>query len=76
MSCRTIRNISLFAAVTFFALAIRELAMDYAEVFFADVGAVLSGTRVHFICPCCGRTERRLAVLPEGLRCGPCGGVT
>jgi hypothetical protein len=34
------------------------------------------GTRVHFICPCCGRTKRRLAVLPEGLRCGRCGRVT
>lgn len=34
------------------------------------------GTRAYFICPSCGRTTLRLAVLSEGLRCGPCGGVT
>lgn len=34
------------------------------------------GTRTYFMCPCCGRTTLRLAVLQEGLRCGLCGGVT
>ena len=34
------------------------------------------GTRAYFICPCCARTTLRLAVLIEGLRCGPCGRVT
>lgn len=34
------------------------------------------GTRAYFICPCCGRTTLRLAVLQEGLRCGRCGRVT
>ena len=34
------------------------------------------GTRAYFICPCCRRHILRLAVLPEGLRCGQCGRVT
>lgn len=34
------------------------------------------GARAYFMCPCCGRTTLRLAVLPEGLRCGRCGRVT
>jgi hypothetical protein len=34
------------------------------------------GWRTYFICSCCGRTTLRLAVLPEGLRCGACGRVT
>jgi len=34
------------------------------------------GTRVYFRCPCCARRTLRLAVLPEGLRCGGCGRVT
>ena len=34
------------------------------------------GKRVYFICPCCGGRVLRLAVLPEGLRCGTCGRVT
>ena len=34
------------------------------------------GIRAYFKCPCCERTTLRLAVLPEGLRCGKCGGVT
>jgi ribosomal protein S27AE len=34
------------------------------------------GTRPHFICPDCGRSTRRLAILADGLRCGRCGGVT
>jgi hypothetical protein len=34
------------------------------------------GWRTYFICPCCGRGTLRLAVLPEGLRCGTCGRVT
>lgn len=34
------------------------------------------GTRPHFLCPDCGRSTRRLAILADGLRCGPCGGVT
>ena len=36
----------------------------------------LGGKRTYFICPCCLRRVSRLAVLPEGLRCGPCGQVT
>ena len=36
----------------------------------------LGGNRTYFICPCCLRRVLRLAVLPEGLRCGPCGRVT
>ena len=28
------------------------------------------GSRAYFICPCCLRRVLRLAVLPEGLRCG------
>ena len=34
------------------------------------------GRRAFFICPSCGRRALRLAVFPEGLRCGPCGRVT
>ena len=34
------------------------------------------GKRTYFICPCCLRRVSRLAVLPEGLRCGTCGRVT
>jgi hypothetical protein len=34
------------------------------------------GDRIYFRCPCCGRRTLRLAVLPEGLRCGACGRVT
>ena len=34
------------------------------------------GWRRYFICPCCGGRVLRLAVLPEGLRCGSCGRVT
>jgi hypothetical protein len=34
------------------------------------------GTRAYFIAPCCGRRTLRLAVLPQGLRCGACGRVT
>ena len=30
------------------------------------------GWRTFFICPSCGRRTLRLAVLPEGLLCGPC----
>lgn len=34
------------------------------------------GSRAYFVCPCCRRIVLRLAVLPEGLRCGTCGRVT
>lgn len=34
------------------------------------------GRRVYFRCPSCWGAKLRLAVLPEGLRCGRCGGVT
>ena len=34
------------------------------------------GSRAYFICPYCLRRTLRLAVLPEGLRCGTCGRVT
>lgn len=34
------------------------------------------GTRAFFMCPCCGRNTLRLAVLPDGLRCGRCGRIT
>lgn len=34
------------------------------------------GSRAYFICPYCLRHTLRLAVLPEGLRCGTCGRVT
>jgi hypothetical protein len=34
------------------------------------------GGRVYFRCPSCGKRKLRLAVLPEGLRCGVCGRVT
>lgn len=34
------------------------------------------GTRAYFTCPCCGRKTLRLAVLPDGLRCGMCGRIT
>lgn len=34
------------------------------------------GCRTYFVAPCCGRRTLRLAVLPEGLRCGKCGRIT
>ena len=34
------------------------------------------GHRVYFRCPSCWGAKLRLAVLPEGLRCGRCGGLT
>lgn len=34
------------------------------------------GTRAYFRCPSCERSVLRLAVLPEGLRCGRCGRIT
>lgn len=34
------------------------------------------GGRVYFRAPCCGRRVRQLALLPEGLRCAPCGSIT
>ena len=34
------------------------------------------GTRAYFICPSCARRTLRLAALPAGLRCGPCGRIT
>jgi len=34
------------------------------------------GQRVLFFAPCCGRVVRRLALLPQGVRCGGCGSIT
>lgn len=34
------------------------------------------GTRAFFVCPTCQRRTLRLAVLPQGLRCGACGRIT
>jgi hypothetical protein len=34
------------------------------------------GTRAFFVCPTCKRRTLRLAVLPQGLRCGTCGRIT
>lgn len=36
----------------------------------------LGGHRVYFRCPSCWRAKLRLAILPEGLRCGRCGSIT
>lgn len=33
------------------------------------------GTRPYFQCPDCGRATLRLAILPEGARCGNCGRI-
>ena len=35
----------------------------------------LGGSRVHFIAPCCGRTVRKLAMLPHGVFCSMCGSI-
>lgn len=34
------------------------------------------GARVYFIAPCCGRSVRKLALLPYGVACGRCGSIT
>src|SRR5215211_3598265 len=34
------------------------------------------GSRPFFICPACQKRVMNLALLPRGLRCGPCGGIT
>jgi hypothetical protein len=34
------------------------------------------GGRVYFQAPCCGRRVRKLALLPQGVRCGLCGSIT
>jgi hypothetical protein len=47
-----------------------------SRVVFDRRSCRFGGTRVYFRCPCCGRRTLRLAVLPEGLRCGGCGRVT
>jgi hypothetical protein len=36
----------------------------------------IRGERVYMLAPCCGRRVVSLALLPEGVRCGPCGLVT
>lgn len=40
------------------------------------VPAPRGGERVYFLAPCCGRRIVRLALLAEGVRCGPCGSIT
>jgi hypothetical protein len=35
-----------------------------------------SGGRVYFRAPCCRRCVRKLALLPEGVRCARCGSIT
>jgi hypothetical protein len=34
------------------------------------------GGRVYFRAPCCNRRVRKLALLPQGVRCGRCGSIT
>jgi hypothetical protein len=33
------------------------------------------GARVYFRAPCCQRRVRKVALLPDGVRCGPCGSI-
>lgn len=34
------------------------------------------GARLYFTAPCCGARARKLALLPEGVRCARCGSIT
>lgn len=67
-----------FSAAYQWCSASRPAAGDFirSRVFIDARPCRFGGTRSYFTCPTCARRTLRLAVLPEGLRCGNCGRVT